>query len=96
MPLGSNFRFYFQKNARVWSQELYNHIDYRPVRDNFHTFEADSCRAGLSFASVNEAKDFLGIVQSKAKFLERRASNMRSNNALAGPGRCMIHQDIPE
>ena len=68
------------KRQCVWQQELYRYFDYKAARINFHTFEADSCRAGLYFADSNEANDFLNIVESKVKILEKRGKNSKQQS----------------
>uniref|UniRef100_S4RNZ0 WASP like actin nucleation promoting factor b n=1 Tax=Petromyzon marinus TaxID=7757 RepID=S4RNZ0_PETMA len=63
-------RVYSLKEGKlVWEQELYSQFKYNVQRTHFHTFEADDCQAGLSFASDEEARLFQEAIMEK---LQRR------------------------
>ncbi|GFO28829.1 wiskott-aldrich syndrome protein [Plakobranchus ocellatus] len=80
----------------IWEQELYTQFAYKTPRDYFHTFEADSCQAGLNFASEDEASKFKKAVHEKLqerhdKKVDRRRQTMaqksRSNRPANGPNK---------
>ncbi|XP_055882892.1 actin nucleation-promoting factor WASL-like isoform X2 [Biomphalaria glabrata] len=61
-----------KKQQLIWEQELYNNIVYKAPREYFHTFEADSCQAGLNFASEDEAVKFKKAIDNKLMDRQRR------------------------
>ena len=64
--------FDFDKRKCIWEQELYNELNYRVLDKLFHSFEADSCVAGLSFASQDEADTFRRTIDSRQKKRQSR------------------------
>jgi len=59
---------------QVWEQELYQELQYKTSLSWFHTFEADTHVAGLSFADESEASTFGSVIQST---LQRRRDKAR-------------------
>ncbi|CAL1534562.1 unnamed protein product, partial [Lymnaea stagnalis] len=57
--------FDIKKHQMIWEQELYTQFTYKTPREYFHTFEADTCQAGLNFASEDEAAKFKRVVEGK-------------------------------
>ncbi|RKP09313.1 hypothetical protein THASP1DRAFT_3213, partial [Thamnocephalis sphaerospora] len=49
----------------LWEQELYKDFYYHQDKPFFHTFEIESCLAGLSFADEHEASVFYKKVLSR-------------------------------
>ncbi|XP_018413508.1 PREDICTED: wiskott-Aldrich syndrome protein [Nanorana parkeri] len=49
----------------IWEQEVYQQLAYNNPRPYFHTFPADECQAGLSFANEEEASTFHSVVEEK-------------------------------
>uniref|UniRef100_A0A3Q3X447 Uncharacterized protein n=1 Tax=Mola mola TaxID=94237 RepID=A0A3Q3X447_MOLML len=59
-------RMFDMKAGRmIWEQELYNQIVYSSPLPFFHTFAADDCQVGLSFAKQQEAEAFQNAVEDK-------------------------------
>lgn len=68
----------------IWEQEVYTQFKYKKPRPYFHSFAADSCNAGLNFASEQEATYFSNIIQGKlnerqARRQEKRKQTQNSN-----------------
>merc|ERR1719234_646325 len=76
--------FDMQYCQQVWEQELYQELDYKTPLAWFHTFEAHTHVAGLSFADEREASNFGGVIQST---LQRRRDKTRqqSSSVTRGP-----------
>ncbi|MCJ1476046.1 hypothetical protein MMC13_004711 [Lambiella insularis] len=51
----------------IWDQEIYDTFTYSQDRVFFHTFELESCLAGLSFADDREAKTFKKKMEDREK-----------------------------
>ncbi|KAH8886821.1 WH1-domain-containing protein [Thozetella sp. PMI_491] len=51
----------------IWDQEIYDTWHYNQDRTFFHTFELESCLAGLSFVDEKEAKQFLKKMNDREK-----------------------------
>ncbi|KAI9755332.1 MAG: hypothetical protein M4579_004334 [Chaenotheca gracillima] len=51
----------------IWDQEIYDTFSYNQDRTFFHSFELESCLAGLSFADEKEAKTFRKKVDDREK-----------------------------
>jgi len=64
----------------IWEQELYNELVYKVPDQTFHTFEADNCVAGLSFASPEEAVSFREAVNGQQKKRKTRLDVKRSSS----------------
>ncbi|XP_078728672.1 actin nucleation-promoting factor WASL-like [Lampetra fluviatilis] len=76
-------RVYNLKEGKlVWEQELYSQFKYNVQRTHFHTFEADDCQAGLSFASDEEARLFQEAITEK---LQRRHQRKDRKNIELPP-----------
>ncbi|XP_067932311.1 actin nucleation-promoting factor WASL-like [Watersipora subatra] len=81
------FRVYSLKTrALEWEQELYSLFKYKEPREQFHTFEADSCSAGLSFADKDEAREFSQAVNKKLKEKIEKRRTKRRQTQIAGGG----------
>jgi len=74
--------FDMQYCQQVWEQELYQELDYKTPLAWFHTFEAHTHVAGLSFADEREASNFGGVIQST---LQRRRDKTRQQSMLTTP-----------
>merc|ERR1719234_1284464 len=59
--------FDMQYCQQVWEQELYQELDYKTPLAWFHTFEAHTHVAGLSFADEREASHFGGVIQNTSR-----------------------------
>lgn len=51
----------------IWDQEIYDTFVYNQDRTFFHTFELETCLAGLSFVDDKEAKQFRKKVDEREK-----------------------------
>ena len=52
----------------LWDQELYVNFEYNQDRTFFHTFEMESCYAGLLFVDLSEAAHFHMRVEKRQKY----------------------------
>ncbi|KAF6019209.1 WASL [Bugula neritina] len=81
-------RVFNLKQRRVeWQQEVYSQFKYKEPRDQFHTFEADTCSAGINFADPEEAKHFASVVNDTVnKRVERRRTKRRQTQMARQAG----------
>ena len=75
----------------IWDQEIYDTFAYNQDRTFFHTFELESCLAGLSFADEKEAK----IFKKKMDDREKNASKSTKATAFQGQGVGIPATNIP-
>ena len=69
-----------QRKRCVWEQEFYRSFECKSPRNNFLTFEASDCRAGLHFADETEANDFLNSCKARRQILENKATQNNAYN----------------
>ncbi|KAJ5456472.1 hypothetical protein N7530_011746 [Penicillium desertorum] len=58
----------------IWDQEIYDNFAYNQDRTFFHTFELETCPAGLSFVDEKEAKTFIKKVHEREKHASKETS----------------------
>lgn len=81
-----------KNNVHLWEQELYKEFQYKSPKPFFHSFEADSCMAGLNFADELEARTFQNAVNDK---LQNRHRTQKRRPAAAAPGHMMPPPAVP-
>ncbi|KAG0157307.1 hypothetical protein PDIDSM_4492 [Penicillium digitatum] len=58
----------------IWDQEIYDNFAYNQDRTFFHTFELETCPAGLSFVDEKEAKTFIKKVHEREKHASKETT----------------------
>ncbi|KAI8386778.1 related to Proline-rich protein LAS17 [Nakaseomyces glabratus] len=67
----------------LWDQELYVNFEYNQDRTFFHTFEMESCYAGLLFVDLSEAAHFHKRVEKRQKYASKKTLNNKNAVAMA-------------